>query len=67
LAGLAQNELWASLVLVCAAWKIEKLGCLVVNVMTMVAMVMRSGERRGGTHHNQKHCSKDLLHRLNVA
>lgn len=52
---------------VCAAWKERELGCLVVMVMTMVVMVMRGGERRSSKHHNQKHCSEDLLHRLNVA
>jgi hypothetical protein len=35
-------------------------------VMAMV-MVMGRGERRSGTHQDQKHGSKNLLHSLNVA
>jgi hypothetical protein len=53
-----------------AAWKEPefsgKLGCLVMVVVTVV-MVMRRGERRSGERHDQKHCSNDLLHSLNVA
>jgi hypothetical protein len=36
-------------------------------VVTMMVMVMRRGERRSGEHHDQKHCSEDLLHSLNLA
>lgn len=35
-------------------------------VMTMVVVMRRGSKRRGGKNQDQKHCSENLLHGLNV-
>jgi hypothetical protein len=47
----------------------DRVSFLGVRVVMMVAtmMVMRSGECRGGKHHQKQGCCKNLFHAKNVA
>jgi len=50
----------------CRTWPGLVLGVCVV-MMVVAMMVTRTGECRGGKHHQKQGCSEDLFHATNVA